>query len=306
MREFLERLGHKVVVAGGATWYDVQPRVLMTFPYYRLVSVNEETLARLMREHSLRALRFPTELSGLGFESSVAILAGREYGLPSLHVKSRNQTRRGLENCTVERIDAAFLLKNAMPLNEDTARRQGLRNQYVDPRYWARFCAAVGRSGGVEAWGAFWRGRLAAYLVSVEADGWVEWIVNHSLSEARQAYANNALVYEAARHYLGVAERGGIGYGLGSLEPTPDLDHFKARMGWQLRPIRQRLVLARSWAAAARVAPSRALSRLSGLLRDTYAPRKLLVLLDKYKTQGRGAPATTGATNAPDEVTSEN
>ncbi len=305
MRHFLECLGHRIVVADGVTWYDVQPRVLMTFPYHRTASVDEATLTRLMKEHSLRALRYPTEPSGFGFSSTVAILADRDYGLASLHAKARNQTRRGLENCTVERIDALVLLRRGMPLNEDTARRQGIRNQYMDPGYWARFCAAVDQSSEVETWGAFWRGQLAAFLVSVEADGWVEWIVNHSLTEARQAYANNALVYEAARHYLGPAGREGIGYGLGSLEPTPELDHFKIRMGWQLRPIRQRLVLARPWAAAARLASSGTLKGLGALMRNTYAPRKLLVLLDKYKNQERGVPATSEATVAPNEVISE-
>ncbi len=291
---FLARLGHEVVEAADATWYDVQPRVFLAVPYFRTISVSEESIRDLLRRHHLRGLRFATDPSQFGFESTVAVNRDLAYDFHSQHPKARNQTRRGLERCSVEQVDFSYLATEGMRLNLDTAARQGIRNQYVDSGYWSRYCVAATGCAGMSAWGAFTGGKLAAFLVAAEIDGWVEWILNHSLADARQSYANNALVYVAARHYLQGQQRRGICYGLGSLEPTPDLDHFKVRMGWELVPVRQRLALSRGLDLAARAVPVGVLRGMGRLVRNTYSIRKALAVLGKYKEQGFGSGGDVG------------
>ena len=291
---FLARLGHKVVEVAGATWYDVQPRIFLAVPYFRTINVSEESIKELLRRYHLRGLRFATDASQFGFESSVAINRDLAYDFHSQHPKARNQTRRGLEHCSVEQIDFPFLAREGMRLNLDTAARQGIRNQYIDNGYWSRYCVAAADCAGMSAWGAFAEGKLAAFLVAAEIDGWVEWILNHSLSEARQVYANNALVYVAARRFLQDQQHRGICYGLGSLEPTPDLDHFKVRMGWELVPVRQRLVLSKGLGLAARVVPEGVLRGMGRLGSGTYSMRKVLALFLKYREQGFGGGVGMG------------
>jgi len=290
--EFLGRLGHKILRAGDATWYDVQPRVLLAVPHFRTLSLSEETIGQLLAEHRLRALRFPTDTTQFGFESTLAINCNRDYGLKALHRKARNQTLRALERCTIERTDFAFLAREGLRLNRDTAARQRVRNQFVDESYWTRYCGAAAQCEGVASWCAFLEGRLAAFLIAAEIDGWVEWIVNHSLNEARQAYPNNALAYVVGQHYLQQDPRcAGICYGLGSLEPTPDLDHFKARMGWNLVPIKQRLALSGSYHLAGQFAPMWGLRLLGRLTQRTYRARKAVAILTRYKVQSAGTIA---------------
>jgi hypothetical protein len=290
--DFLNRLGHDVIDVAGATWYDVQPRVFMSVPYHRLVAVDETAIQDFMRERRVRALRFPVAPSEFGFDSLLAINCKRDYDLASQHHKARSQTRRGIENCVVERADFAFLSREGLRLNRDTARRQGIENQYVDQRYWSRFCAAAGSCAGMSAWCAFVDGRVAAFLVAAEIDGWVEWIVNHSSSHLRNAYPNNALVYIAARHFLVEKHCAGICYGLGSIEPTPALDHYKARMGWDLVPIRQRLVFSAALRTASRFVPPATIAPLRRLVSARYGARKALAMLEKYKAQRPGRLAT--------------
>ena len=286
--EFLGRLGHKILSAGGATWYDVQPRVLLAVPHFRTVSLSEETIGWLLAEHRLRALRFPTDPAQFGFESTLTINCNRDYGLKALHRKARNQTLRALERCTIERTEFAFLAREGLRLNRDTATRQHVGNQFVDESYWTRYCYAASQCQGLASWCAFLEGRLAAFLIAVEIDGWVEWIVNHALSETRQAYPNNALAYVAGQHYLQDPGCAGICYGLGSLEPTPDLDHFKTRMGWNLVPIRQRLALSGSYHLASQITPMWGLRLLGRLTRRTYRARKAVAIFTRYKAQSAG------------------
>ena len=293
--EFYNRLGHKVIQSENTWWCEFQPKVLLSIPNHKLIKPQETEINALMHEHKLRALRYPTTLDNFGFVSTVAVNTNRDYDLNRLHQKARNQTRRGLENCRVEKIDFRYLVGNGLVLNQDTAERQHFRNLYADQDYWQKYCQAAELTPGVSAWGAFVDGKLAAFLVAIEVDGWAEWVVNHSLTALRNKYANNALAFQAASYFLRQKGCKGVCYGLGSLETTLELDHFKQRMGWTLQPIKQRLVFSKQIRLAFSLANEPSLNILARLFPKSYTVRKTSSMIRLYRQQTYSIPSFDSA-----------
>ena len=285
MAEFFERLGHKIIYSPNATWYEVQPRALLSCPYYKLVEPKEEELEDLIQREKVWIIRYPTNLNNYGFLSTLAVNTNSNYDLSSQHQKARNQTRRALEQCVVEQIDFDYLLEHGLSLNIDTAQRQGRESQYADADYWKKYCQAAKTVNGVTVWGAFVEGKLASFLISIEVGDWAEWVVNHSATALRDRYPNNALAFTVGQHYLVKMKFAGICYGLGSLEHTPELNHFKERMGWTLKPIKQRLVYARSMRLVCSLAQEPILKLLQGISPKNYTVRKTAAMIRLYRQQ---------------------
>jgi hypothetical protein len=290
LAKFLDRLGHKIIHSPNACWYEVQPRVLLSYPYYKQIEPTEEELNELMTTHKLLAIRFPTTLNHFGFVSNIVVNTNKNYDFNSMHQKARNQTRRALENCKVEQIDFNFLSEHGLPLNDDTAKRQNRESQYASPDYWNKYCQAAKGVEGVTAWGSFINGQLAAFLIAIEVDDWVEWVVNHSATAFRNKYPNNALAFSAAQHFFQKKNCTGICYGLGSLEPTPDLDHFKQRMGWRLEPVKQRLVFSSKLRIMAGLAREPILKFIGKLCPQNYKVRKTSAMIRLYRQQTFDVP----------------
>ncbi len=292
MVEFFERLGHKVIRSENAWWYDAAPQVLLSLPYYKLIEPSEEEVDELLHKHKLRALRYPTTLESYGFMSNITMNTDKKYDMSNLHQKARNQTRRGLENCVIEAVDFDYLIEHGLSLNQDTAKRQERESQYADPDYWRKYCQAAKAVEGVSAWGAFVDGRLASFIVSIEAEGnWREWVVNHSSTELRNKYPNNALVFTAAQYFFQKERCEGICYGLGSLEDTTYLDHFKGRMGWTIQPIKQRIAFSRGMRCAFALAREPFLKVWGGFFPRSYTVRKAVSMIRLYRQQSYDFPA---------------
>lgn len=298
MVNFFARLGHKIIQTTNACWYDVQPRVLLSCPYYKPVTPTEDELHNLMENNKLLAIRFPTMPDRLGFVSNIVVNTDKNYDFHSMHQKARNQTRRALENCKVEQIDFNFLASHGLPLNEDTAKRQGRESQYARPDYWCRYCQAADKVEGVTAWGAFVDGKLASFLVAIEVNDWVEWVVNHSATEFRNKYPNNALAFSTAQYFFQKKNCTGICYGLGSLEATPELDHFKQRMGWRLELIKQRLVFSKKLQIMAGLAREPVLKLIGSMFPLNYKVRKTSAMFRLYRQQIFDVPKQDGDTSA--------
>jgi hypothetical protein len=262
-----------------------------------LVQPTDQEIQELMEKYKLRAIRYPTILTNFGFQSTLAVNTNHDYDLTYQHQKARNQTRRGLENCKVEEIDFDYLAKNGLVLNQETANRQERESQYADLDYWNKYCRAAKDTAGVSAWGSFVEGRLAAFLIAIEADNWVEWVVNHSSTKLLKKYPNNALTFLVAQHFLKEKKCVGICYGLGSLEVTPYLDRFKERMGWTLKPIKQRLIFSKKFELAFSFAQEPSLKLLNMAFPKNYTVRKLTNMIRLYRQQTYDIPAEAQGTN---------
>jgi hypothetical protein len=215
-----------------------------------------------------------------------------DYDLDCLARTARRQTKQGLKHCAVQQLDFDDIVERGLALNQATARRQGLDTQYTDAAYWRKYCEAGKSTPGACVWGALVEGQLAAYVVSIEFDGWVNCLLTNSSTELLDKRPNNALLYEATRHFLSSAPGTRVCYGLGSLEHLPELDRFKIRMGWTLQPIKQRLIFSPRVRCA--VAPARepCLRLASRLFPRSYAARKAVGMIRLYRRQSMEVPAT--------------
>ena len=291
MSEFFERLGQRTLCSPSAWWQEVQPGVLLSFPYYVMLEPDSAEIRKLFRDHRLRAIRYPTPLHAFGFATTMPVNTHADYDLRTLHVKARNQTRRALENCVVGEMSFDDLHKQGLSLNEDTAKRQGRTSEYADPGYWRRYCEAAGATPGFSARAAWVDGRLGAYLVIASFDGWSNWLTENSATSLLSKRPNNALVYETARHFIRNTEHKQICYGLGSLENVAALDRFKQRMGWTLQPVKQRITLSPTLRRAFALAPGPVLSLAGKAFPKSYLVRKTVAMIRLYRQQNHDVPA---------------
>jgi hypothetical protein len=240
--EFWRIQGYKVIKTKSCYWYNPHPFFFMSLPYHRLVTPLRSELVRVLLGGPAIAVRFPTLPGGTGKEGGLFICSDRNYDLSSLHQKARNQTRRGLEHCVVERIDFAYLAEHGHELNVETFQRQGRDPQTITEQQWRRYCEAASLMPDFEAWGAFVRGNLAAFMVTALVEDCFSILHQSSSPDYLGYYPNNALVFTVTKLKLSCPEVGYVSYGLKSLDDTAGLDHFKLRMGFKLKPFKDCVV----------------------------------------------------------------
>jgi len=292
MKEFFEKIGQRTFKTESTWWHEVQPGVLLSFPYYKLISPSCGELDTLFKTYNLKAVRFPTPLEGYGFPASLELNTNPQFNLDLLERESRRQTRRGLEACTYQQIDFDFLKSEGLKLNIDTADRQGRKTIYTDLKYWDNYCDAGKATQGMEAWGVLVDGKLGTYLVSAEFDGWWNWLLTHSSSEYLKQRTSNVLFYEGPRNFFEHNPDKKICYGLSSLEDVDKLDYFKINMGVQIQPVKQRIVFAKKYKMVFNHTPEFALSFLNSLFPKSYTVRKATSMIRLYKQQTSEVPKT--------------
>ena len=214
----------------------------MSLPYHRLVTPARWELAHVLLRGPSVAVRFPTIPDGPGKEGGLFICSDRNYDLSSLHQKARNQTRRGLENCIVKQVSFDYLAEQGHVLNVETFLRQGRDPQTITEQQWYRYCEAASQIPDFEAWGAFVGGCLVAFMVTALIEDCFSILHESSATEDLQYYPNNALVFTVTKLKLSSPEVGYVSYGLKSLDDTGGLDHFKLRMGFELKPFKEDIV----------------------------------------------------------------
>ena len=82
--------------------------------------------------------------------------------------------------------------------DRDTLARQGRALRLPGPA-WQRFWDAAAATPGMEGWAVYAGSQMAAFLVSVQFDDTVEFMLARSRSDCLDAYPNNALIFEVAR-----------------------------------------------------------------------------------------------------------
>jgi hypothetical protein len=254
---FLAASGHRVVKTNSAFWYDATRGFFLSVPSHHLLRLDHGELRELLRHQPCFGARFPAPVDGPGKLSYQIVCGAENYGLEQLSANVRSKVRRGLRRCDVKRVPFAELAVLGRAANLDTLSRQG-RTWRFGGTQWEQYWKAADRPG-MEGWGAFVGGELAAFLLTAELDDCVEFLLARSRSDLLDAYPNNALIFTVANEML--VERGvsKITFGLESLEPVGPLDQFKFGMGFRREPIRQRVVFHPILQALLRSAAFRAL-----------------------------------------------
>jgi hypothetical protein len=278
--EWLRRQGHGVTRSASSYWYDAGARVLQAFPYHLLIRPSEDELLDVLRQTRAVALRYSTPLDApLGYVSYHCVYEEPHYDVDVLGSDSRSNVRRGLKSCVVEPVSLERLAEDAWPLQMDTFARQG-RKPNLSHANWRRLCLAAADLPGFEAWGGFVKGELAASLVTFAMGDYCSILYPNSRTQYLRTHVNNALSFVVTKTMMERARIRGVFYCLHSLDAPPSMDEFKFRMGFQAKPVRQRVVFAprvaplANWASHAvvkllrdRLPGNTILSKAEGVLR---------------------------------------
>lgn len=242
--EFLERIGHQIREHQGVIWFDIFSRAYTTVPYDAPVSADLFDVKQVLGADGLMA-RYSCAADA-GVKSFQHVVTDRNYDMPTLINKARNKTRQGLRKCDARQIDPIELGDQGVQLHAETLLRQGRKLPDDFESYWKNYFAVAADSPAATAWAAYYEGRLAAYLISFRA-GSKEYVsIVRSSQELLKHRPNNALLFTFLKETMAREEISEVSIGLQSLQPGGEsLDLFKRGMGFEERPIGQRIELGR-------------------------------------------------------------
>jgi hypothetical protein len=242
--EWLRRQGFKIYQTPQTYWCEINSRAFQAFPYHWIIQPSEQELAAFIRQSRARVLRFSTPVeSAAGMVSYHIVYTSESYLLDELDRRTRQNVRKGLKNCRIQPVSMERLAQEGWALEEDTVKRQG-RNVAVAREKWQRRYRSAADLPGFEGWGALVGDRLAAALLTCQIDDCCEMISQQCHSDFLQARVNNALIYSVTEIMVYRPEIREIFYTMQSLDAPPRVDEFKLRMGYSVRPVRQRVVFA--------------------------------------------------------------
>lgn len=240
--------GHRVVETASTWWYEAHPRWFLSVPIHQELEPTVNEIASVFAAGAW-AVRFPCAL-GLGPTTYRSVCDDPGYDLSTLGSTARRATRRGLERCTVRRVDFQELPAiGGLDISRSTLQRQHRAVPGDHDLYWGRLFAAAATIDDVECWGAFTDGELGAFVIAVTVGSSYYLLVLKSDTDLLPQYPNNALVYTVTQEALRRRHITEVSWGLEPLMANLDgLERFKTGMGFQERPIGQRLEV-KPWVA---------------------------------------------------------
>lgn len=236
--EFLKSIGHHVLKDKDVYWFNSHSRIYMSFPFTHEIDPRQINTAAIFN-HKGVVVRHPCPLN-MGRNSFKITVNNPDYDLTTLSAKSRNQTRRGLENCEIRELSRQELLEHAPELNRETLNRQGRLLTEKQQQYWDNYYQKIVVAEGATAWGAYVRNELAAFLISFNMGDCENILIVRSKTALLKYYPNNALIYDFVYQKMRSPGVNEISIGLESIQADMEsLDKFKTGMGFKKVPIGQ-------------------------------------------------------------------
>lgn len=267
--EWLRRMGHCVVRTRSSYWFDAAPRVFQAFPYHWVIQPTEDELRDFLCKENAIALRYSAPLEAEEGSCSYHVVCERAtYELKDVDPSIRAHVRRGLEACRVGPIPLERYAKEGWAIERDTQDRQGRRSRR-GREWWERMVGATAGLDGFEAWGAEVEGRLAAGLMFVRIDDSVGLLYQQSHRDYLPLRVNNALLFDTTKALVARPDVRLIHNGLHSLDAPASVDRFKTRLGYTVKPVRQRVLFHPRLAPLVGVGTFMFLDRLAGLCSDS-------------------------------------
>src|SRR5258708_3227597 len=174
-------------------------------------------------------------------DSYHAVYSGADYDFEALGSWARKNVRRGLRNCSVGPISFERYVKEGWALRVDTLQRQGRRVKESRKDWDRKYSSAAGLDG-FEVFAAEVHQRLAATLVIFQMDGWGYMLYQQCHRDFLAEHVNNALSFVVTQTLIRRPGIRGVFYGMRSLDAPSSVDEFKFRMGYEAKPVRQRVV----------------------------------------------------------------
>lgn len=238
---YLSLHGHKTIDSP-ALWFDSRPFIFQAGNTQRDLLVSPQ---EVFDSYPALLCRWFEPANENVFDIT-ELIATPPYDLNSLSKKSRNQTRRGLENFQIKRVSITSANLGQMEtIYFDNLDRLGLlRSETARSKKWSSWRAVFEKGKSLQVWGAFKNGQQTAFLALLPKFDGMEIILHRSLGNSLNEYPNNALVFETL---LNLFDQNvpWISYGLAPFwkaKKNP-LHHFKLGMGFKEVYLRERFAI---------------------------------------------------------------
>lgn len=239
--EWKRRQGFRVLRSDTSCWYEASPHIFQAFPYHWLITPSEQELHDLLIQNRMYALRYSAPVEAASGKISYHIVKSRPYSLDMIKHKTHKHIIEGLSLCTVERISMARLAKEGWVLQQDSLLRQH-RTGSMRQEEWSRLCLSAEGIPGFEAWGASVNGELAASLLITCVDDVALFLYLNCHQKYFDAHASHVLYFSVARELLQREGIFSVFLTLQSLDAPKSVDEFKFRLGFNPKPVRQRVL----------------------------------------------------------------
>ena len=237
---WLKLRGYRVLQTESSYWYSAGFGFLQAFPSHWQIQPSHKEISELIHHHRSTGLRYTApENSNDGSLSYHIICADSDYNLSDLTRNARCHVKRGFEIATYGPVGFLELANEGWIARYETLRRQ--RRVGVETnKWWRNLCESAIGLQGFEAWGARIGTRLVASIISVRCDDCCLFLYQQSTDHALKLRINHALTYSYTKDVL--RERSSwINYGHHSLDAPMSVDEYKLRMGFRIKPVRQRV-----------------------------------------------------------------
>lgn len=238
--EWLRRQGLTIVQSPSSYWYGRALRPYNAFPSHTLIEPTEDELRDLQVHEGAALLRYSAPFTSSAGKLSYHIVYEGAYDFARLSSKMRQRMRRGVKACQVERIALERLAHEGWVLQQDSLERQGHPGSMTQEA-WVRIVRAAADLPGFEAWGAMIDGELAGTIFALRIGDTCYRLYRNSHRKFLRQLVNNIMCYVFSEEVLARPEIARIFHGVHSLDAPTSQDEFKLRMGYQLKPVRQRI-----------------------------------------------------------------
>ncbi len=239
--EWQKNQGHKVIRTPSSYWCEAAPRVLQAFPYHWLITPAEKELRDLLLQNHVLALRYSAPLEAPFGKLSYHVVFSGDYSIDNVWNKERKSVLKGLSCTSIHPIPFSQMASQGWQLQSDTLKRQG-RTKSMSQADWEKMCHAADAVPGFEAWGAFVDDELAAGIFTVQIEDHIQTLFEMSRREFMRYQVNPALFYTITREFLARDGINCVFFTVESLDAPKNVDHFKFRLGFKPKPVRQRIV----------------------------------------------------------------
>jgi hypothetical protein len=227
------RTGCTAIIDRGLFWRSFGLRMFRPLPCTGAIRLSDEDRKCLWNQGAV-ALRYPCEWNQPGIPSYIYLLNSKDYDIPSLSSSQRQNTRRGLERCTVEQVSVELVLRDGMELVPDTFKRQGRACTPNTIYGYQCFFESLKDNPLFEVWASFVERRLGACLVIRTYRGVAYFVAIFNRRELLRFKVMNALIFRTSRSLLDRESISSVSYGMRSpMGDSPGLNKFKASMGFE-------------------------------------------------------------------------
>lgn len=285
-------LGWRVIFEGGFCWLSSGLRMFVPLPCTGPISLSNATRRALWEQHAL-FLRYPCDDDHPSYPSHIHMVSNKDYDIMTLALKRRNNVRRGLRDCSIDRTTFDYLVRNGLPLIRDTYDRQGRVCTEHTIELWRKYFTAAGRNPLFEAWGAFFNNQLAAFCVNFTFRGVVNVYCSFSRRDLLRYRQINALIFVCTKDAITRAEVNHVSYGMRATVGDPEsLKSFKDSLGFRKIPVNERIEVNPWLKPLFDLGGARLIRSVSKMFQNRSAKAQLLIgMISTYLNQRQNAVA---------------